>query len=116
METGTNHLEAGQNYLPDTLALIDEARAIDPEGFENGRMFDSPLETALQIIWSVQGQDEEAGATDTVGHVFRVGRHVLETDDAGFVRVHSYGTEACASELIEFVRAQEMSYWGEENA
>ena len=101
MET---HLEAGGNWLPDTKQIIADAARLDE------RTPDLTLEEALEIIWGHGFADDWAGDVDTTNHVFRVGRHVLETDGQGFKTVHSYGTEDAAQELIDFVRDREADF------
>ncbi len=95
-------LEAGGAWLPDTMDIIQDAMNLDSEAFA-GIPAQEWLKPALLVIWGHGFCDDQAGSTDTIGHVFRVGRHVLETDSQGFTDVHSYGTEDAAQELIDFV-------------
>lgn len=99
------HLEAGGNYLPDSIEIIEAAKNMDPDRFVD--LVGDELHEACIVIWLNGVHDDQAGDTDRLGHVFRVGRHVVETDGYGFTRLHSYGTESAAQELIDFVAKQE---------
>lgn len=103
MET---HLEAGGQWLPDTLEIIEDAKRIAPDRFV-GEVLPNELHEAMIVLWLNGCVDDQAGNVDSVGHVFRVGRHVVETDGYGFTRLHSYGLESLAQELIDFVAEQE---------
>jgi hypothetical protein len=87
--------------------MIDQARAIDPEAFDYMERKDEELRIALHTFWMNGCVDDQAGDVETTNHVFRVGRHVMETDSAGFTHVWSYGTESGAQELIDFVAGLE---------
>lgn len=100
------HLEA-THYLDDTLEIIQDAINLEPEAFDAPLTHGKLLEAALEVIWGHGFADDQAGSTDTTNHVFRVGRHVLETDSHGFKTVHSYGTESAAQALIDFVEKRE---------
>ena len=100
------HLEAGGAWLPDTIELIEEQMKLDPEMFV-GVPAQEWLEVALDSVWLNGFADDSAGSVDTTNHVFRVGRHVMETDSHGFKAVHSFGTEEAAQELIDFGAEQD---------
>lgn len=100
------HLEAGGAWLPDTIELIEEQMDLSPELFK-GVPAQKWLEVALENVWLNGCHDDAAGSVETTNHVFRVGRHVMETDNYGFKAVHSFGTEEAAQELIDFVAEQE---------
>jgi hypothetical protein len=103
------HLEAGGAWLPDTMEIIGDAMKLETDAFQ-GVPAQAWLEVALEVVWGHGFHDDCAGATDTTGHVFRVGRHVLETDERGFKTVHSFGTIESAQELIDFVDDQNAEY------
>lgn len=100
------HLEAGGNYLPDTLEIIEAAKKISPESFD-GEVLPNELHEAMIVLWLNGCEDDSAGSTDSVGHVFRIGRHVVETDGMGFTTLHSFGTESGAQEIVDFVATQQ---------
>jgi hypothetical protein len=61
---------------------------------------ESELIGALDAFWGMGSVDSEAGATDTTGHVFRVGRFTLFTDSQGFKHPTEHESETDAEAVV----------------